>query len=97
MDNLQLLKMFLSVSVILLAWILIQLLLFVTGAPTFLETIFSVLINFNLLLFILLPAFLILSLITIYKRVKYGYSVFVINLISNVLFFSGNFIIDMLK
>ncbi|SDM21464.1 hypothetical protein [Chryseobacterium taihuense] len=97
MNNLGLIKMFLSISIIILVWIIVQFAMFKIEVPESLEKVFSFFINFNLIFLILLPIFLIISFYLLIKKNKIGLYLVVINLTSTLLFFSGDFIVSWLK
>ncbi len=85
---------YLALCIMILFWIIVQLLTFKTGVPVSLMPIYSFLVNFNMIFFILLPAFVIISLILTFKKLPYGLATLIINGISAFLFYNGDAIIN---
>ncbi len=83
-------RIFLIISITVFAWIVTQFLLYTNPVPEFLEVIFGVLINFNMIWFILLPIFLVISLYFVWKDRPRGILALILNIASSLLFFNGD-------
>lgn len=93
MNNSGLAKFFVTISIIILVWIILQFAMYTIEVPDAVKSILSFFINFNLVFFILLPIFLFISILLMVKKNKLGVVLVVINTINAALFFFGDFIV----
>lgn len=98
MKNLDIaIRILLIISCVILTWIVIQILLYKIEVPHILEAFLMFLINFNMLFFILLPVLVLVSLLICFKKRKLGLVILVINIVSCIMFFNGDTILQWIK
>ncbi len=90
-------RLFLIISIVVFSWIVTQFLLYIIPVPEFLEIIFGVFINFNLIWFIVLPVFLIFSVYFVWKDKKRGIPALLLNITTCLLFFNGDTVLRIIQ